>query len=516
MPVIIRSNQTRKKGVSAIASNKKSVEIASNRINEILDIMDAAYKVPYMMASGGTVGRGSIGPGYDIVREKRVSSARDADKRRIQEFFLYSDPNLKNYRDIFGPLAKLYTTAFMFRMFGTAAWEIRRDKSGGAVGFDIVPGIIRPNVDDFGYFQKPAYTQYLKSGNSVKKIDIMDQKNIVFFGIPDFGPNLFLSETMALSSYTLPSEIYAARAYLSLHENRTTPYGGFWWLPENATDETYDDFFALLNSMYRGSENYGKSPLLMRGKGGFEYITPPKDDAPYAGGREINRKEISGVTGVPGAKYGVDVEGVGQGGMKEIRREFYESVLRPVSSLMEEFIYIQICIREFNAPGWRFMLNRPDFTTALEDASIEMRRIQWGTQSPNEARIARGEEPRDDGDYYLIPLNMTRSDMAGRPESTDVTGSEGDLPPSEETPVTGQEPPETPDKRDVISELYAWKRFHTRMISGDRYARPFNVEKIPEEFANYLSAELLNAGADKARISEIFEDARDILEEYYG
>ena len=498
----------RTKAASLVKGRPGSSTVGKNsKTSSMLDLIDAAEVVPYLMASGGTVGRGMVGPGFDIVRPLSNDSGTDKEKKILESFFRGTRADSNNFKDVFGPLAKIYTTAFMFRILGVAAWELLRDEAGNAVGFDLVPGVVKPNIEADGRFRSPAYYQYLRHGSVESKTEFSNPSDIVFFGVPDVGSGIYLSESYSLSEYTLPSEIYAAKAYLSLHENKTSPYQGFWYTPENIDDDTFDQFAELINVRYRGSENYGKSPIIMRGKGGFEYIAPSKDDAPYVEGREVSRKEIAGVTGVPGAKYG-HLEGQGSTGLKEVRREFYESVLRPVASVMEEAIYHQICVREFGITGWRFMFNRPDFTTAIEDASIEMRRIQWGTSSPNEVRARRGEAPREGGDYFLVPLNMQLIDERGRPVDP-VDDNAGDMKPGEENPVPGSEDPVRVE--EVIGELRAWRKFATRVASGKRFERDFNCDHIPLGLSNYIDGLIDSAGDDIDVIRSIFDDAIDVV-----
>lgn len=190
-------------------------------------------------------------------------------------------------------------------------------------------------------------------------------------------------------------------------------------------------------------------------------------------------------------------------GMKEIRREFYESVLRPVSAMIEEAIYAQVCLREFGISGWKFAFGRPDFTTALEDASISMRRVQWGEWSPNESRTARGELPREDGDYYLVPKNMGLMwPGEGRPADDPVGEDDGDLEPEEESPVPDSIPPEKVE--NMLAELRQWKTFELRVALGKRNKRPFVVEALGSELGDFITSLLDGSGRTEEEVRDIF------------
>ena len=223
--------ENEKAGVAQVATKFPANLVSKGTdIDQLLDTIDAIYVVPYMMSSGGTVGRSAIGPGYDIVRVKDDDSGTESERMRLKEFFEYQSQDMVNFKNVFGPLAKIYTTAFAFRMLGTAAWEVIRDGMGNPLGFDVIPGVLKPNIESDGKFKSPAYVQYLRSGSLESKSEFQNAEDIIYFAVPDISSRLFLSESIALGEYTLPSEIYAARAYLSLHENRNTPYSGFWYV----------------------------------------------------------------------------------------------------------------------------------------------------------------------------------------------------------------------------------------------------------------------------------------------
>jgi len=507
--IFINEGTVGKASVSQVTSRLPRTGVGrSTREEEILDLMDAVAVVPFLSASGAVVGRGVVGPGFDIVEAELNSGGSERKRKRILDFFNYVSPTQKNVKDIFSPLAKMYTTAFAFRIFGHAAWQLVREKRTGAVlGFDLIPGVIKPNVESDGTFKSPAYIQYLRVGGVETTSEFNNPDDVVFFAVPDYSGGVYMAELLSLAEYTLPSEIYAAMAYRSLHENRDAPYSGFWYTPNDIDDDTFARFVAMVNAKYTGSQNYGRNPIIMKGEGGFKSISSTRDDAPYVEGRELNRNEISASTGVPGAKYGIDTSA----DMKELRREFYESTLRPVMSLLEESIYTNICIRLFDAPEWKLRFRRPDFTTAVEDASIELRRIQWGQWSPNEARASRGELPRDGGDYYLVPKNMDMvgaDGKPGRPENQPVNDDEGNMEPSEEDPVPGTEPPIQPqvDESAVIAEIRKWRKFALRVAGGKRFRRDFvPSESIPIEVCNFISASLSEIGNDKDLVADFFD-----------
>jgi len=514
-----RSDEIEKANITHVSSKRPgSILGANSRTDVILDLMDAVSVVPFLMASGAVTGRGTVGPGFDVVETRMGESGSQAKRKAILDFFNYTNVDQQNIKDAYGPLAKLYTTAFSFRTFGHAAWEIVRSReTGNPIGFDLIPGVIRPNVEPDGRFKRPAYTQYLRIKNVQTTTDINDPANVIFFAVPDFGANIYMADHVSLAEYTLPSEIYAAIAYKSLHENRDAPYSGFWYTPANIDDETFKRFVSMVNAKYTGAASFGKNPIIMKGEGGFKPLSIAHEDAPYIEGRTLNRHEISAVAGVPSAKYGG--EDASSANIKELRREFYESTLRPMMSLMEEIVYRQVCIRLFDAPEWSFRFKRPDFTTAVEDASIELRRIQWGQWSPNEARASRGEPPREGGDYYMFPRNMEMvgpDGKPGRPDNDPVDNDEGDMLPGEEDTVPGTEPPVVVDddgQKMLVDDLRKWKRFAMRVVTGKRYEREFQSEVIPRPLYDFIKDIIDDTGDDPEAISELFDEVLGLVEE---
>jgi len=513
--IFINNGTIERAALTQVASRlPRAITGRSSREEEILDLMDAVAVVPFLSASGAVIGRSVVGPGFDIVEAELGAGGSKRKRQRILDFFNYVSPMQRSVKDIYSPLAKIYTTAFSFRMFGHSAWEIIRDKSTNVpLGFDIVPGVIKPNIEPDGTFKRPAYIQYLRVNGVDSKFDFNDPEDVVFFAVPDYSGGIYMAELLALSEYTLPSEIYAAVAYRSLHENRDAPYSGFWYTPSDIDDDTFSRFVAMVNARYTGSANYGRNPIIMKGEGGFKSIAPARDDAPYLEGRQINRQEISATTGVSGAKHGIETSS----DMRELRREFYESTMRPVMALIEESIYVNVCIRLFGAPEWKFKFRRPDFTTAVEDASIELRRIQWGQWSPNEARASRGEAPREGGDYYLVPANMNVDGKPGRPENQPVDDNQGDMEPSEEDPVPPTQPPEQPvvEENAIVDELRKWRRFAMRVAGGKRFRRDFvPSEYMPESLAEFVFDALDDIGDNIDTVAEFFDDL--IAEFGYG
>lgn len=477
------------------------------------DIQDAAASHPTLRAAASAFGRSLIGPDLKIIKHPEYGDEATQEQRRdlLEYFSPLPDRPFTNFKDIFTTSAKLWATAGSSLLFGHTAWETIRNGLGKAIGFDNISGFVQPNIDKEGQFQSPAYTQFAYRGGIVKTKDFDSPEDLVFFAIPDWvAANLWNIDMEALADFSLPSDIYAMLAYLSLHKHLNAPLHGHWEVDADVSDEDFDTFYDLLNTRYTGSEQYAKNPLVVRGSARFVETAHTSDDAPYMDGRNLSQREIDSVTGVPALRRG-DASDLNRAGAREIRREFWESTLKPWVRVLEETIWAQVCVREFNARGWWLKFDPPDFMTGIERASVHMRQLQWGVYNPNEIRGQLGEKPRPGGDAYLVPQNMALvGEQGGPPEP--VSETEGDLPPSEEQPVGGQEPPERP-REDILTELEVWRRFAKNIAKGRRNSRPFVTRHIDQKLAETIRSTLKLCGNDVDCITWVFDNVERKLDD---
>ena len=187
-------------------------------------------------------------------------------------------------------------------------------------------------------------------------------------------------------------------------QNNTRPEL-IYQLPETISEENFQEFVEEVTARWRGPTNAGRTPIVVQGEFKVHKLGDLPDALPYNESRTTARDEEFAVTGVSGAKVGL-TEKVSASGMKEIRREFHESVMEPLFRMIEEAFYWQICVRTFGFRDWRFQFNSPDFLTALEKATVHMRYYQSNSITPNEIRDDLGYQDRPEGgDLFLDELN---------------------------------------------------------------------------------------------------------------
>lgn len=437
----------------------------------------AASQHSWTRATGISIGRAAIGGGFSFVRHPvfglDISARRqkeiDRIMKRVHKCFFSSPINSDYIQSLTTLSSKMYYTANSFAVYGQSTWEkVRNAKTKEMIGFDALPGITMPNVDFEGRFLNPAFI--FRAWNTEKLVEY-NKKDLVYFSSPGLDMSIFgSSDYDSLIDNTIPSDVYASKAYKYQFENINAPYNGLWVVDPSTEKEDYDDFMALLAARYTGIEAFGSNPLVIRGMAKFEeHRSRSNDDAPYLEGRRYNQEEISAVTGISSAKLGV-TDNASKTNHRELRREFHENTLRPIFSFIEEAIYNQVMVTEFEVPEYKLQFNRPDLSTALEEATILGRYVQSGIISADEARLSIGKPVRSDeyGKKYFVPANGSWVDASGI--SSPLQEMEAN-PDGVETPETAQAAP-TPEAGE------------SRVQDGGS-KRQFDMERDPAEDDNY-------------------------------
>lgn len=505
-------------------------------------LKDASKQHSWTRATAISIGRAAIGGGFSFVRHpiygNEISDSRDKEIQKIMkdvnDAFFKAPTKIKYIQDTYGLSSRMYYTANSFVLYGQFAWEKIRDRSGKVIGFDVLPGIVMPNVDENGRFQKPAY--YFRAWNSQSVVEY-DARDLVYVANPGIDFSIFGSTDYdSLSDNTIPSDVYAAKAYKFQFQNINAPYNGIWIVDPSTTQEDYADFMAMLANKYTGIESFGSNPLVIRGQAKFEpHRSRSNDDAPYLEGRRYNQEEMSAVTGVSSAKLGI-TDNASKTNHRELRREFHENTLRPIFQFIEEGIYNQVMVQEFELPEYKLAFNRPDLSTALEEATILARYVTAGIISPNEGRLSIGKQPRSDdyGNKYFIQSNgawVADDNIVNTPLQESQSPSASNVNPDNQPAETteGQvairdggsnrqfdmqrnpaEDENYRNKSEVMDELRRWRNFQVRVVSGKRYDRDFQTEYIPDEAATLIKSDLANL-SNKSDVNTYFDHLTESL-----
>jgi hypothetical protein len=505
MYISLPRQPTAKKGLVGVDSSdiRDRIEMAtaggaSKARSTHFDLKDANQAHAWLRATTSAFGRTLIGPGMTIKRHKRFTeSADEADREALWDFYTTIEGrDFTNLSDFYPFIAKLYRTAGQFRLFGQAAWELRRNGFDEVVSYDVVPGFIWPNCKSDGAFKDPPFYQVL-SKSIVEPLELQPEDMVMFLH-PDVGHRPFATDFEALATYALPTDIYLSTAMLSLLENWKTPLA-LYTLGIGATEETERTFKAQLDQLYKGAANFGKAAVVARGEVNLKTITPAMDDLPFSEGHDSLKDEIEGVSGVTGSKLG-RTEELSRSNLRELRKDYWETTLQPLSKMLAGQLYVQVHQRIFGIREWVPVFNSPDFLTQVEKATVGMRGRQWGALATNEFRSFVYDMQAIPEDWanedYLIPKNMI-------PRDAPAEGEE----PVEEPDTDSDEPIRGDEIREgLVRELKQYASFYLNRLGGGR-TREFETEYIPENLKSFIDDVLDGLGDDREAVKMAFDAA---------
>ena len=520
----IKYNTKRRKPKTVKSIGTSSTDFTKSETSARMSMMkllaEASRSHPYTFATVDSISRSIVGAGWKFLPvEKYESEATDESLEPIQAFFESEVRDWNHIGDYISASDKFTQIFNSFRLFGHAACEIVKTESGIPIGYDVLSGITFPNLNEKGYFKSPNFNFYPWGDGD--KVHYRHDELIYLWNNGITGHVGGESPYEPLASNTLPSDIYAAVAFRELFKNTNAPYNGVWEIDSSVSDDDFDYFVELLEQRYSGVENFGRNPLVVRGTVKWNAIdSRSEEDAPYLEGRNFSREEFYATTGVDGNKLGT-TDTANKSNIRESRREFHENTLRPLTKRVEENLYEQVMVRLFNTRAWRLAFTKPDITTAMEQAAIDMRYMQWGVFSPNEIRIERGFDPREGGDIYYVPLNMAQieddgtlrkpsemgdgdkpGDEGGNDDEDDDTGGDDTRPPRDD---------ENPDSTKMVGELRTWRKYHLRMLDGKKPHREVACKYINPGLVNYIRDSLKKSQSNFDEVKAIFDIAEEII-----
>ena len=506
-----------------LASEKSGLSNTKTRLLAMQDLYSLIDKHGYLRAAISVIGRSAVGAWWRLVEDDEASRPTELHRKKLYRFFAEPSGQWNNINDFYSMAYKVMIGAMYLKLFGQTAFHIVRDNEGTAISMDHIPAFMVPQVDSFGNFKSPAFKAYRVDGSG-DEIIYPDQNDIVYIINPDFGGSpMGASDLVALADFTFPIDIYLqtlARSYL---QNNTRPEL-IYQLATDISEENFQDFVEEVTARWRGPSNAGRTPIVVQGDFQVHKLGDLPSSLPYNESRSTARDEEFAVTGVSGPKVGL-LDNISASGMKEARREFHETVMEPLFRVLEEGFYWQICVRTFGFRDWRFSFNSPDFLTELEKATVDMRRYQTNTVTPNELRDGIGLRSRTDenGDLFLDQLNEKNkgsSEDATPPEPQGSPPEGRDDEPDDEAPPEDDfdSDPERGDDhdtrvRDMVDEVRVWSRFAKNRV-GSPNARKFNPEVLDAYSAQIIQTQLDNAET-REDIDNVFRQVLEVIGEVY-
>jgi len=500
------------------------ISIAARKFILFWDMMEVLNIHGYMRASTSIIGRTTLTAWWELIRNPDYTSeAKDYQAKKLKRFYNFENRDWENVRDYWTFAYKLKIAAMYLQFFGQCAFHIVRDEYDNPLGLDFLHGLVVPNVNEKGKFKSTAFFQFV-TPNPEDKNEYKSVHDIIYITNPDFsGSILGASDIEALSSFNLPLDILLQDAANNYIVNRDKPEA-IYVLPPDIDDDAFNQFADLMDAKYSGTGNIGKNPIVVAGELDIKELDGMPEDLPYNESRADTVREMLAVAGTPAAKLGVSLGDSTGTQLKEVRREFHESTMIPLFTLIEQAFREQVHIREFNIKGWDFKFGQPDFLTAVERATVHMRYRDMGGMNANEIRseIQLPEREDSDGEAFVQTKvakseNQQGSPPEGREDRPDAPAETGEPTIDDQDPPRGdQHDDEAKNFKSIKKELITWQAFLLSKL--ERYGtlegvRKFETEAIPEIIDAPLRARL-DLTMTREDVVSVFDEVFEELSNY--
>ncbi len=232
--------------------------------------------------------------------------------------------------------------------------------------------------------------------------EVMHLFGLTLDGITGVTPIRYARETIGLA---LAMEQHGGATF-----RNGAQVSGALKLPQGQTlgDEQRERLKGDMDDFRQGGSREGKVILL---EDGLDYVRMAltAEDAQWIEGRKFSRSDIAMFFGVPPHMIGDTDKSTSWGtGIEAQTQGFVTFTLEPHLAMWEE-AYNGDCLDAQRDRGIYVRLNRNALVRGDIKARWEayVKAMQWGAMSPNEVRELEDQNPRDGGDIYYPPPNMT-------------------------------------------------------------------------------------------------------------
>lgn len=266
------------------------------------------------------------------------------------------------------------------------------------------PGAVQPKLDSQW---NPVYTVTFPDGSQ----DVLGQDKIwhvrlmTLDGLMGLNPIAYAREAIALG---LDTEEHGAQLF---RNGAVTT--GVLQTEQSLSDKAYERLKSDFEERHGGLANNHK-PMILEGGLSWKPISLNAEDSQFLETRKFQRDEICSIFRVP-PHLVANMERATFSNIEHQGLNFVNYSLIPYLTRIEHRIRVGLLrpdeqgkyYAKFNAGG----LLRGDLKARYDSYG---KGIQWGILSPNDCRDIEDMNPRDGGDIYLTPTNMTT-----KPESSD-------------------------------------------------------------------------------------------------
>lgn len=321
-------------------------------------------------------------------------------------------------------------TAFAWRevmMVGLALWgnayaQIVRD-NGGRIR-ELWP--LRPDRVKVTRQNGALDYAYDKSGGEIVHYpaeQILHIAGLGFDGLTGLSPIGLARTTMGLA---IAADNYGA----SFFGNSALP-SGVLKHPGKLSDTSAQRIRRSWEEKHRGPEQAGRTAILEEGME-WQAIGLPPEDAQFLETRKFQVTDIARFYRIPPHMVG-DLERATFSNIEQQSIEFVSYSLEPWLQRWTHSIAHRLLLsseRAMIVPGFdtRSLL-RGDTPSRYQAYAVAR---QWGWYSANDVRALEGDNPIEDGDTYLVPLNMV---PAGEPRPAKPGGGDGSGSPAPPKPT---------------------------------------------------------------------------------
>lgn len=244
------------------------------------------------------------------------------------------------------------------------------------------------------------YTQKNGSRSRFNQFEMMHLVGMTLDGVHGVSPIKYARETIGLS---LSMEAHGSATF----KNGAQPSG----LITHPGKLGSDGVELIQNSVdnYRANSERAGAVMVLEEAMEFRPISMTAEDAQWIESRKFSRSDIAAFFGVPPHMIGDTEKSTSWGqGLENQTRGFVAFTLEEHLTMWEETISRDLLAEDNDKIYARFnrgALVQGDIKTRTESYT---RWLQWGIASPNEIRAMEDMNPREDGDIFYPPPNMTK------------------------------------------------------------------------------------------------------------
>lgn len=178
-------------------------------------------------------------------------------------------------------------------------------------------------------------------------------------------------------------------------------------IPQTFKDATaFERLKTSINTGFSGKNSY--KTVVLEGGAELKTLTMTAKDAEFIATRKFQKSEIATMFNVPAHMVG-DLDKATFSNIEQLSINFEKFTISPLATKIEAVLNASLLTDSEQKQGYYFKFNtdallRGDIKTRYDAYAVGR---QWGWMSANDVRELEDLEEIENGDMYLVPLNMT-------------------------------------------------------------------------------------------------------------